>query len=408
MSNHKFTQIFYDGLGLQDWWRTTPVATKAWDHGAGGADTHARPAPTTGEDEGCWVLLHCLRTSSRPIRAHVRGSTVFTCCELYRLARVLAGPHLSLSPLFCGPFIISIMVGFRVMGLKWVGPFPLSAHLRLCKRGRDPLPPPWNPSRHWKNERSELPLKWLLKENRGRRPTATSAAAAVVRPHATTVSSADAAASPCLDPAYATADTAAASPMPPLPPYVPPPPYMSPLHATSSPIPALHLPLLSINLFPLLPDSRISLNPQTLFLLPNPDAHPTPTISLSIAPSSLSCRPATFSPHEFLLTSSRILPGAPNLSPSSLRISSPSLADSTPTPVLPPPPPPQPIIPVDHYLSPCRIPLPHPTILTPFAFHPLPIDRPNLGSRPHLCFSSPCRKFISSPNGIQAIAHLGT
>ena len=47
------------------WWRTTPVATKARHHGAGGADTHARPAPTTSKDEGCQVLLHRLRTSSR-------------------------------------------------------------------------------------------------------------------------------------------------------------------------------------------------------------------------------------------------------------------------------------------------------------------------------------------------------
>ena len=45
------------------------------------------------------------------------------------------------------------------------GPFPLSAHYGLYKRGRDP---PTNPSRHLKKERSDLPLKWLLKEGRGR------------------------------------------------------------------------------------------------------------------------------------------------------------------------------------------------------------------------------------------------
>ena len=55
------------------------------------------------------------------------------------------------------------------------GPFPLSAHYGLYKRGRDP---PTNPSRHLKKERSELPLKWLLKEDRRRRPTAASAAIA--------------------------------------------------------------------------------------------------------------------------------------------------------------------------------------------------------------------------------------
>ena len=72
------------------------------------------------------------------------------------------------------------------------GPFPLSAHYRLYKRGRDP---PTNPSRHLKNQRSELPLKWRLEEDRGRRPTAASASQsrAVVGPVAKT------AASPCPD-----------------------------------------------------------------------------------------------------------------------------------------------------------------------------------------------------------------
>ena len=55
------------------------------------------------------------------------------------------------------------------------GPFPLSAHYGLYQRGRDP---PTNPSRHLKKERSDLPLKWLLKEGRGRSPTAVVAAAA--------------------------------------------------------------------------------------------------------------------------------------------------------------------------------------------------------------------------------------
>ena len=53
------------------------------------------------------------------------------------------------------------------------GPFPLSAHYGLYKRGRDP---PTNPGRHLKKERSELPLKWLLKEDWRRRPTVTAAA----------------------------------------------------------------------------------------------------------------------------------------------------------------------------------------------------------------------------------------
>ena len=59
------------------------------------------------------------------------------------------------------------------------GPFPLSAHCGLYKRGRDP---PTNPSRHLKKERSVLPLKWLLKEDQGRRPTAASAAATATAP----------------------------------------------------------------------------------------------------------------------------------------------------------------------------------------------------------------------------------
>ena len=57
------------------------------------------------------------------------------------------------------------------MGLKWA--LPLSAHYGLYKRGRDS---PTNPSRHLKKERSDLPLKWLLKEGRGRSPTAAAAA----------------------------------------------------------------------------------------------------------------------------------------------------------------------------------------------------------------------------------------
>ena len=59
------------------------------------------------------------------------------------------------------------------------GPFPLSAHYGLYKRGMDP---PTNPSRHLKKERSALPLKWLLKEGRGRSPTAVAAATATPCP----------------------------------------------------------------------------------------------------------------------------------------------------------------------------------------------------------------------------------
>ena len=75
------------------------------------------------------------------------------------------------------------------------GPFPLSAHYGLYKRGRDPPPP--NPSCHLKKEKSLLPLKWLLKEDQGRRPTAASATAAAP-PRAAVVPLAETATSPCL------------------------------------------------------------------------------------------------------------------------------------------------------------------------------------------------------------------
>ena len=57
-----------------------------------------------------------------------------------------------------------------------VGPFP-SRPIMGSIRGEG-TPPPTNPSRHLKKERSVLPLKWLLKEGRGRSPTAVVAAAA--------------------------------------------------------------------------------------------------------------------------------------------------------------------------------------------------------------------------------------
>ena len=82
------------------------------------------------------------------------------------------------------------------------GPFPLSAHYGLYKRGRDP---PTNPSRHLKKERSDLPLKWLLKEEQGGRPTAASAAATAAVP------AAEAAASPCFVPKLSSCSPPAAA-----------------------------------------------------------------------------------------------------------------------------------------------------------------------------------------------------
>ena len=80
-----------------------------------------------------------------------------------------------------------------------VGPFP-SRPIMGSIIGEGPPLPPTNPSYHLKKERSVLPLKWLLKEDRGRRPTATSApATAATLPHAAAVPAAKTAASPCHD-----------------------------------------------------------------------------------------------------------------------------------------------------------------------------------------------------------------
>ena len=79
---------------------------------------------------------------------------------------------------FVKPFLFVNLISFYeyVRCGLWAssGPFPLLAHYGLYKRGRDP---PTNPSRHLKKERSDLPLKWLLKEGRGRSPIAVAAAA---------------------------------------------------------------------------------------------------------------------------------------------------------------------------------------------------------------------------------------
>ena len=58
-----------------------------------------------------------------------------------------------------------------------VGPFP-SRPIMGSIRGEGTLPPPpTNPSRHLRKERSFLHLKWLLTEGQGRSPTAAVAAA---------------------------------------------------------------------------------------------------------------------------------------------------------------------------------------------------------------------------------------
>ena len=71
VNNHMIASTYYILWMSREliWWRTTPVATKSQHHGAGRADTHARPAPTIDEDEGCRVSLHRLRTSSCPTQS---------------------------------------------------------------------------------------------------------------------------------------------------------------------------------------------------------------------------------------------------------------------------------------------------------------------------------------------------
>ena len=80
-----------------------------------------------------------------------------------------------------------------------MGPFP-SRPILGSIRGEGT--PPTNPSCHLRKERSKLPLEWLLKENRGRRPIAVAATAHSL---ATATLAAAPTASPCPDYAYAAA-----------------------------------------------------------------------------------------------------------------------------------------------------------------------------------------------------------
>ena len=175
--------------------------------------------------------------------------------------------------------LFSIFYDYVRCGL-WAssGPFPLSAHEGLYKRGRDP---PTNPSHHLKKERSVLPLKWLLKEDQGRRPTAASAAATATAPLR---AAAETAASPYLVRYY---QRAAFLPLPPppqvaarsqhrhprrsFPPQAPFPPFSPPRTST----PSLSLPL--------------SVNP-CLHLLPVLGSHP-PHQRVSPPPSSFHASP---------------------------------------------------------------------------------------------------------------------
>ena len=153
------------------WWRTTPVATKTRYHGAGGALLRARIYPLI------FTSLFLYYGSFDP---HVfKRVLVYFSLSLGRWVPLFRGP--SLRPfLFCEPLFYFYEYGCGLWASS--GPFPLLAHQGLYKRGRDP---PTNPSRHLKKERSALPLKWLLKEGRGRSPTAVVAAAAAATTAAT-------------------------------------------------------------------------------------------------------------------------------------------------------------------------------------------------------------------------------
>ena len=142
---------------------------------------------------------------------YARGSirlSLFLAYELFTCTYLSGSSFISLSLLgfpvgsslfripFVKPFLFVNLISFYeyVMCGLWAssGPFPLSAHYGLYKRERDSSPPT-NPSRHLKKERSALPLKWLLKEGRGRSPTTATAAAAA------RLCAAAAAATPCSD-----------------------------------------------------------------------------------------------------------------------------------------------------------------------------------------------------------------
>ena len=183
------------------------------------------------------------------------------------------------------------------------GPFPLSAHYGLYKRGRDP---PTNPSRHLKKKECSS-LKWLLKEDQGRRPTAASAAAAAPSRSAA-VPAAETAASPCLGryisscrlPAAAAATSGRRCrrriAAPPSPPFIPssspastslplhgPPLLLSLYHFPSTPICNPPSPIL-LHLLPPRPAPKIPLNSHAQRpLLPRPKL-PPPTIPSASRP----------------------------------------------------------------------------------------------------------------------------
>ena len=177
-----------------------------------------------------------------------------------------------------------------------VGPF-LSRPTMGSIRGEGT--PPTNPSRHLKKERSVLPLKWLLKGDLGRRPTAASAAVTAAAPQrAATVPAAEAAASPCLDHVY----PRAALPSPPL---LPPPQAAAAAAAASELLccyfspprtPSLPVRIFLFSVHPCLPPSRprISFSLQR-FLPPSSDHDSLPytIVVISLPPATIATYPST-------------------------------------------------------------------------------------------------------------------
>ena len=103
-------------ISLRNWWRMTPITTKAQHNDAGGANTHACSTPTTSEDKGCRFSLHLLRTLSRHGQPHSQLARVelsfpssSLICALFWTTHVLADPHLCLYPpgLLSGPSLSS-------------------------------------------------------------------------------------------------------------------------------------------------------------------------------------------------------------------------------------------------------------------------------------------------------------
>ena len=154
--------------GEQKWWRITPIATKAWHYGTSHPMlVRANLSALYCYYEISWPLLifplsFRLPIGLSPFRDPIREALLL--CE----------------PLYFYEYILALGRGPQV------GPFPSQPILGSRRGEGTPPPHTHKPKPSFEEKRSELPLKWLLKEDRGRRPTAAAAAAAVAaaRPRA--------------------------------------------------------------------------------------------------------------------------------------------------------------------------------------------------------------------------------